>query len=164
MKNLIADWEVAFGNGTRPSGFELASVEFNGENTPYDLHREVRNNKPLDELESASVTLNDGVEYIELKNALANPNHVRWQDDDEQPAEPLEPGDWRNIEVGDAVTWSKDIKSKLTDAGLDTLGDVEAYVNENEGLESISGLGPIQQETVLDTLSLHLETNIEVEL
>lgn len=165
MDEFKSSREVAFGNGSRPKGFLFATVEFSDGGNPFLLHRQAMSADDLSSITIAEVVLNDGVEFIEFKNALANPNHTQWEFGESISETPeQESDDWRLIQVDDVDEWSRDIRSNLTGAGLQTLGDVETHINENEGLESISDLGPRQQETVIETLSVYIQTDIGVEL
>ena len=69
--------------------------------------------------------------------------------------EKTEPVDYKTILI-DETGLSDSIKKALGSAELKTLGDVESYANDNEGLQSISGIGEASELEVIELLSQHV--------
>jgi len=148
---LTARRKCSFGNGTRKPGFEFGTFEINDGVTPYEFEKELILPKPFEDLKTGSVELAEGVKEREFSMAFRN-GTMTLRTGSEEKAEPV---DYKTISV-DETGLSDSIKKALDAAGLKTLGDVESYANEHEGLQSISGIGEASELEVIDLLSQHV--------
>ena len=150
--NIVAARTVAFGNGTRPKGFAFATVEFKGDSKLFDLHLELRDKTPIADLKSATVTLADGVLASELATAVSNSRTIRLEAEtkpnDAGSTKPVEPVEWRTIEIKSVSNVTKKAKTKLAEAKILTLGDLEKHTAENEGFNDELSLTKKEQSAI----------------
>ena len=148
---LTARRKCSFGNGTRKPGFEFGTFEINGGVTTYEFEKELILPKPFANLKTGSVKLAEGVKEREFSMAFRN-GTMTLRTGGEEEAEPI---DYTEILV-DETGLSESIKTALINAGLKTLGDVETYANDNEGLQTVSGIGEASESEVIELLSQHV--------
>lgn len=148
---LTARRKCSFGNGTRKPGFEFGTFEINDGVTPYEFEKELILPKPFADLKTGSVKLAEGVKEREFSMAFRNGTATLRAGGEEK----VEPVDYKTILI-DETGLSDSIKKALGSAELKTLGDVESYANDNEGLQSISGIGEASESEVIDLLSQHV--------
>ena len=146
---LTARRKCSFGNGTRGAGFEFGTFEINDGVTPYEFEKELILPRPFADLKTGSVELTEGVKESEFSMAFRNGTITLRTSGDE-------PVDYKTILVNE-TSLSGNIKESLASAGLSTLGDVESYANQNEGLQTINGIAEASESAVIELLSQYVD-------
>jgi hypothetical protein len=76
-----------------------------------------------------------------------------------QPAEFVaDPDAWRSVSI-DALGLTPRIVKSLTEAGVTDLGKIADYTAANDGLNGITGIGPVAQEQISDAMENYWREN-----
>lgn len=143
---LQAIRDIAFGNGTRPRGFDFGQIEINDDSRWIDVHRESLTTRPAD-METASCEPAESVTPVEFANAIRNVGTcIEMIDEGVDVEDDLPPGEWREILVAESDL-SKSVKEKFAAAGIVNLGDIETHTTEHQGFEGTDLVK--QQETAV---------------
>ena len=140
---------IALGNGTRPRGFVFGLVEGEDQITAAVEAAQNADFGVVAEL----VTPEDGVAVEELVNALrtsvvGGPVQIV---DPSRPEKSDSASDAKQIRTED-LELTPGVMRSLIEAGLNTVGDIIAFADANEGLQSIDGIGEAAEAKVVAAL------------
>lgn len=166
MVNIEASRNCAFGNGTRLAGFRFASVELKGENKLYQLLMELRKPdcKSVDDLETADVTLAEGVTKREFTMVL---NNTAVMEANEPSGIAFIQEEFDTLKAEEAIEFIKQLDSKQRKRALSYEGEnkkrktvLEAFDGNQvtaSKLVKIESLD-ISEDTKIALLSVNIET------
>lgn len=150
MFALVVKRPAALGNGTRPKDFILAMIDVS-----YDDVGELPKcawEQSLKGFED-KIDLNDGVDLVEVVNALRSISSGNVQLVDPTASEPTSDGP---LPSGEVPIEELDLKSsvieKLVSAGLKSVQQVIDFGDKHKGLTSIDGIGESTEAEVIEAV------------
>lgn len=163
MTQLILAREMALGNGTRPQGFLLGECR-----VPLSDIRATAVTGEPSEKDLGLITPEEGVEMREIINALRAPDLVTDEPVEEQaeperpqgatPIPEEEPQTWRKLPV-ERLALEPKVHEFLRDSGLLTLGQLDDYGKQNQGLTKIKGIGESTEKQIASAMAAVLEVD-----
>lgn len=164
---LISRRKCAFGNGTRPAGFEFGEFEVAENSTPYEFEKELILHRSFSKLKNGTAKVAEGVTEREFVTAYRN-GHLALRIDESDrketkpdpsnpdSASPDPPEDYSEIKIKDTGL-SSSIQSALEKAGIETLGDLEDFGEANRGFTKIDGIAKAGEAAILEEFEKHIE-------
>ena len=147
---LLAARRCAFGNGTRQAEFVFGTYEVAKGSTPYEFEKELIQPRPFSELENGTATPADGVSEREFATAFRN-GHLTMRIEVEAKQEaPAGPIDYKLVKISD-TDLSTSIKTAISNAGINTLGDLETFGENNDGFKAIDGIADASEAAIFET-------------